>query len=213
MLFRLVLSLVIVATGLLFSLEAAFAGDYIVSYAFDGTTRADVAAGATSGLNEVGSTKECQYDRRCRIELTKSDLAISLYVERRGAHEVMVFADGGRSLSDNCCYFWGGDRLVTRKLAEPLLRLWIYEGQSRKRNEYVENRPLGLLYLQFSDFKLVRARARGNLPLAVCYRDLDVVAEHDRFAFTGVHNGWDERQYLAPPDTATTLAETDRQRA
>lgn len=152
MLSRSVLSLVIVATGLLLSLDA-FAGDYTVSYAFDGTTRADVARGATGASNEVGVTKECQYDRRCTIELTKSDLTISLYVERLGAHKVMVFADGGRSLSDGCCYFWGGDRLVTRGLAEPLLRLWIYEGQSRKRNEYVENLPLGLLYLQFSDFK------------------------------------------------------------
>lgn len=152
MLSRSILSLVIVATGLLLSLEA-FAGDYIVSYAFDGTTRADVAAGATSALNEVGSTKECQYDKRCTIELTKSDLTISFYVGRLGAHKVMVFADGGRRLGDGCCYFSGGDRLVNRDLAEPLLRLRIYEGQARKRNEYVENLPLGLLYLQFSDFK------------------------------------------------------------
>ena len=150
MLLRPVLSVVIVATSLLLSLEA-FAGDYIVSYAFDGTTRADVAAGTTSALNEAGSTKECRYDRRCTIELTKADLTISFYVRRLAAHEVMVFADGGRSLSDGCCYFSGGDRLVNRKLAEPLLRLWIYEGQSRKGNEYVQNLPLGLLYLQFLD--------------------------------------------------------------
>lgn len=134
-------------------LSYAIAGDYTVSYAFDGTTKADVARGATGASNEVGVTKECQYEGRCTIELTKSDLTISLYVERLGAHEVMVFADGGRSLSDGCCYFWGGDRLVNRKLAEPLLRLWIYEGQSRKGNEYVQNLPLGLLYLQFLDFK------------------------------------------------------------
>lgn len=152
MLLRTALSLVVVATGLLLPLEA-FAGDYIVSYAFDGTTRADVAAGAMSALNEVGSTKECQYDRLCTIQLKESDLTISLYVKRLGAQEVMVFADGGRSLSDGCCYFSGGDRLVNRKLAEPLLRLWIYEGQSRKGNEYVQNLPLGLLYLQFLDFK------------------------------------------------------------
>lgn len=146
------LSLVIVATGLLLSLDA-FAGDYTVSYAFDGTTRADVAAGVTSALNEEGITKECQYERRCTIELTKSDLTISLKVERSGSHEVSVFADGGRSRSDGCCYFSGGDQLAARRLTEPLLRLWIYEGQARKRNEYVENIPLGLLYLQFSDLK------------------------------------------------------------
>ncbi|MGL9620921.1 hypothetical protein QRQ56_23175 [Bradyrhizobium sp. U531] len=150
--FRLVLALVIVATGLLLPLDA-FAGDYTVSYAFDGTTRADVAAGVTSALSEKGTTKECQYGRRCMIELTKSDLTISFSVERSAYHDVVVFADGGRSRSAGCCYFSGGDRRAEKRLTEPLLRLWIYEGQERKRNEYVENIPLGLLYLQFSDLK------------------------------------------------------------
>ncbi len=149
---RSVLSLVIVATGLLLSPDA-FAGDYIVSYAFDGTTRADVARGATGATNEVGIAKECQYRQGCTIKLRKSDLTISLKVERSGSHRVTVLADGGRSLSNDCCYFSDGDRLVTRELIEPLLRLWIYEGQARKRNEYLQNIPLGLLYLQFSDFK------------------------------------------------------------
>ncbi|WP_035705045.1 hypothetical protein [Bradyrhizobium genomosp. I (2014)] len=133
--------------------SCAIAGDYTVSYAFDGTTRADVARGATGASNEVGIAKECRYGQRCTIELTKSDLTISFHVERSGwSHKVTVFADGGRSRSDGCCYFFGGDRLVSKELTEPLLRLWIYEGQARKRNEYVENLPLGLLYLQFSDF-------------------------------------------------------------
>ncbi|QIP08542.1 hypothetical protein [Bradyrhizobium symbiodeficiens] len=149
---RLALSFVIVATGLVLSTHA-FAGDFTVSYAFDSTTRADVARGAMGASNEEGIAKECQYERRCAIKLTKSDLTISLNVERSGSYKVMVFADGGRSLSDGCCYFSGGDRLAERVLTEPLLRLWIYEGQARKRNEYVENIPLGLLYLQFSDLK------------------------------------------------------------
>lgn len=148
-----ILSIMIVAAGVLRSPDA-LAGDYTVSYAFDGTTRTDVARGATGASNEVGIAKECQYGRRCTIELKKSDLTISLHVERSGwSRKVTVFADGGRSRSDGCCYFFGGDRLVARELTEPLLRLWIYEGQARKRNEYVENLPLGLLYLQFSDFK------------------------------------------------------------
>jgi hypothetical protein len=150
MLLRLVLSFVMVATGLVVSRDA-LAGDYTVSYAFDGTTRADVARDVTGASNEGGVAKECQYERRCTIELTKSDLTISLNVERSGAHKVMVFAEGGRSRSAGCCYFSGGDRLAAKELTQPLLRLWIYEGQARKRNEYVENIPLGLLYLQFSD--------------------------------------------------------------
>ena len=91
MLLRRILSVMIVATGLLRSGDA-LAGDYTVSYAFDGTTREDVAAGATSSLNEEGSTKECQYDRSCTIELTKSDLTISLSVKRSGRRKVVVLS-------------------------------------------------------------------------------------------------------------------------
>ena len=124
MLSRSVLSLIIVATGLLFSPEA-FAGDYIVSCAFDGTTRADVVRGTTGASNEVGIAKECQYGRGRTIKLRKSDLTISLKVDRSGPHKVTVHADGGRSLNDGCRYFSDGDRLVARELIEPLLRLWI----------------------------------------------------------------------------------------
>ena len=107
MLLRLISFVMIVATGLLSSVDA-FAGDYTVSYAFDGTTREDVAAGATSSLNEEGTTKECQYERSCTIELTKSDLTISIDVRRSSRQEVVVYAYGGRSRSAGCCYFSGG---------------------------------------------------------------------------------------------------------
>ncbi|WP_456623995.1 MULTISPECIES: hypothetical protein [unclassified Bradyrhizobium] len=152
MLLRRILSIMIVATGLLPSVDA-FAGDYTVSYAFDGTTREDVAAGATSSLSEEGTTKECQYEKSCTIELTKSDLTISLSVKRSGPRKVVVYAYGGRSRDTGCCYFSDGDRLAESELPQSLLRLRIYEGHARKRNEYIQNLPLGLLYLQFSDLK------------------------------------------------------------
>jgi hypothetical protein len=34
-----------------------------------------------------------------------------------------------------------------------MLHLRIYEGHSRKRNEFVQNTHLGLLYLQFSNLR------------------------------------------------------------
>lgn len=142
----------IVVTGLLLSAEA-FAGDYTVSYAFDGATKEDGAAGTTSSLNEEGTTKECQYERSCTIELAKSDLTISIDVRRSSRHEVVVYAYGGRSRSAGCCYFSGGDTRAQLDLAQPLLRLRIYEGHARKRNEVVQNLHLGLLYLQFSDLR------------------------------------------------------------
>jgi hypothetical protein len=142
----------IVAAGLLASVDA-FAGDYVVSYAFDGATKEDAAAGATSSLNEAGTMKECQYDRPCTIELTKSDLTISLNVQRSGRHKVVVFADGGRSRSIGCCYFSGGERRAESDLTQPMLWSRIYDGHARRRNEVVQNIHLGLLYLQFSDLR------------------------------------------------------------
>lgn len=152
MLLRRILSVVIVAAGLLRSVDA-FAGDYTVSYAFGGETKEGVATGATYPLNEVGTTKECQYDSPCTIELTKADLTISLNVQRSGRHKVVVLADGGRSRSIGCCYFSGGERRAEGDLTQPMLWLRIYDGHARKRNEVVENIRLGLLYLQFSNLR------------------------------------------------------------
>lgn len=151
MLLRRILSVMIVATGLLRSVNA-FAGDYTVSYAFGGTEDG-VATGATNPLNEVGTMKECQYDSPCTIELTKSDLTISLNVQRSGRHKVVVFADGGRSRSIGCCYFSGGEQRAEGDLTQPMLWLRIYDGHARKRNEVVQNIHLGLLYLQFSNLR------------------------------------------------------------
>jgi hypothetical protein len=142
----------ILVTSLVRSVDA-FAGDYTLSYAFDGTTMENATTGATNALNEVGTTKECQYDRRCTIELTKSDLTISLNVQRSGGHKVAVLADGGRSRSINCCFFSGGEKRAEGDLTQPMLWLRIYDGHARKRNEVVENIHLGLLYLSFSDLK------------------------------------------------------------
>jgi len=152
MLLRRILSVMIVVTGLLPSI-AAFAGDYTVSYAFDGAREDDVAAGATSSLNDAGTTKECWYEKYCRISLTKADLTITFTVQRSNRHEVVVYVDGGRSRSASCCYFSGGESRVAIELAQPLLYLRIYEGRARKRNEVVQNLHLGLLYLQFSDLR------------------------------------------------------------
>lgn len=58
MLLRRILPVMIVATGVLRSADA-FTGDYTVSYAFDGETEENVATGATTPLNEVGTTNEC----------------------------------------------------------------------------------------------------------------------------------------------------------
>lgn|GEM_PF-5810447 len=104
-------------------------------------------------LNEVGTTSECQYQKFCKISLAKSDLSISFVVYHTSPNEISVYAKGGRTRSIGCCYFPDGESRISRQLREPLVRLHIYDGHARKRNEFVQNIHLGVLYLQFSDLK------------------------------------------------------------
>ncbi|MCS3726463.1 hypothetical protein [Bradyrhizobium betae] len=149
---RSVLSAVLVVTGLLPSV-AACAGDYTVSYAFDSARGDDVAADATGLPNEAGTTRECWYEKYCSISLPKADLTITFTLQRSSRHQVIVYADGGRSRGAGCCYFAGGERRAAIELTQPMLYLRIYEGPALKQNEVVQSIHLGLLYLQFSDLR------------------------------------------------------------
>ena len=133
----------------------ASAGDYTVSYAFDGTTVQDVAAAVTSPLNEQGTRQDCRYDTFCTIRLEKSDLEIRLDVSQASRHgrRIFVSANGGRAQGLACCYFSDGERTFSRELREPFVKLHVYDGHRRKGNEFVQNFHLGVLYLQFSGLR------------------------------------------------------------
>ena len=122
----------------------AFASDYVVSYAFD-----------AGSLNDVGTVHDCRYGVSCLIKSKSLDLTISLdvYLPLRGNQkELSVSIYGGRTRPD-CCFFSDGVEYRTLKLEEPFLQLGVYEGHARRRNEFIRNSPLGVLYLQFSDMK------------------------------------------------------------
>lgn len=146
-----VLRLIVLVVAFL-RVTAVVAGDYTVSYAFDGTTEQDVAAGIASPLNEAATSKDCVYDTQCRIKLDKSDLVLTVVVTRAKRNNVSIWADR-RRMDSSCCYFSGGERHVSWELNDDLLRLRLYEGHARKRNEYVQNLSLGVLYVQFSDLR------------------------------------------------------------
>lgn len=148
------LFVVIIVIALVQSYDAV-AGDYTVSYAFDGTTAQDVAAAVTSSLNEQGTRQDCTYGTFCTIRLSKSDLEIRLDLSQleRDKKRIFVSANGGRTQGLACCYFSDGESTVSRELREPLVKLHIYDGHRRKGNEFVQNLHLGVLYLQFSDLK------------------------------------------------------------
>jgi hypothetical protein len=129
------------------------AGDYVVAYAFDATTAEDVSADRVGSRNEHGAVRDCRYGAYCAITLPKSDLLISFSISGPDQKEVRIAATRGRGYSLTCCYFSDGEHGAWRTLTSSMLRLWIFEGRPRKRNEYVQNLPVGLLYLRFFDLK------------------------------------------------------------
>ena len=121
----------------------ARAGDYTVSYAFDG-----------KDSTETGTARDCKYDATCRIEFGKLDLTVLMSLDRdaRNREQISISIYGGRSLDLGCCYFADGvDRLSLE--FQPFVHLGVYEGRRRRRNEWVLNSYFGVLYLQFSDMK------------------------------------------------------------
>ncbi|WP_156927645.1 hypothetical protein [Bradyrhizobium sp. Tv2a-2] len=124
--------------------SSAFAGDYVVSYAID-----------AGSLNDTGTVRSCRYGELCRVSSKSLDLSIliSVYLPlRRNQKELNVSVSGGRSRPD-CCFLSDGVDWRSFTLEESFFEIRLYEGHARRRNEFLINSPLGILYLQFSDLK------------------------------------------------------------
>jgi hypothetical protein len=120
----------------------ASAGDYTVSYALD--------AGDT---NDAGKSEECTFKYYCDVASEKLDFNILLsfhYPDRNHPkHNEVHISIRGRN---GCCYFSDGVDSIVRN-AGALIRINVYRGRRRIRNEFIQNEPVGILYLQFSNMK------------------------------------------------------------
>ena len=120
----------------------AFAGDYTVSYALD-----------AGDLKDSGTSHDCTYGQSCTIRSDKLDLSVIVAVylpDRRKPKHASISVLGGRSRLD-CCFFPDGVSDFDFDFEKPFVKIGVYEGRRRRRNEFVLNSPLGILYLQFSD--------------------------------------------------------------
>jgi hypothetical protein len=133
---RLICGLLLVAFCLLLSAEAS-AGNYTVSYAFD----------AGEELNDSGK-QTCEYTSYCRIESEKLKLSISLAFWDPH-HRIVTIEVAGKGGRWGCCYFSDGVGSVERNAVDSLICLYVYVGRRRIRNEFIQNEPLGILYLDF----------------------------------------------------------------
>jgi hypothetical protein len=119
----------------------ASAGDYIVAYAID-----------AGDQNAAGKIEICEYTKFCRIESEKLRMSVLLSFRHPDHNEVDIHIYGNRGWAA-CCYFADGVNSVVRKARGSLIRLHVFEGRRRIRNEFRQNAPVGILYLQFSEMK------------------------------------------------------------
>jgi len=137
---RLILGLLPLTFCLLRSIGATAAG-YTVSYAFD----------AGEELRDWG-TQTCEYTTYCRFESEKLKLSIELAFWDPKHRTVTIWVSGERGRW-GCCFFSDGVDEAKRDATEPLIRLHIYVGHRRIRNEFILNEPLGTLYLHFIEIQ------------------------------------------------------------
>jgi hypothetical protein len=130
---------VVLPVFLFLSSVSASAGDYAVSYAFD-----------NGDLIETARIEKCEYREECKINLEKAELTISLAFWHPDHNEVRVEVSGSRL---GCCYFPDGAESVSRDVRGTTIRLPIFEGRARKRNEFLQNIFVGVLHLRFSNTK------------------------------------------------------------
>ena len=136
-------SILIVLLGLfLLSSTSASASDYKVAYAFD-----------AGELNDAGKKEDCEYKTWCQITSEKLNLSITLSFWRPDHKEVTISVNGYKAGRPACCYFADGVPTVRRNAKDSLVRLHVFEGHERIRNEFIQNAYLGTLYLRFSDMK------------------------------------------------------------
>lgn len=116
----------------------AAAADYVVNYALE-----------VDGKTDTGKKETCEYARPCEIVSESAGVRVVMnftYPDHRSVY-TQVYGRLG------CCYFRDGVDSISLDPKLPLHHLQIFEGQVRRQNEFVQNRKVGVLYLNFSDMR------------------------------------------------------------
>lgn len=122
----------------LLSGTGAAAADYSVTYAID-----------ANGKNSAGKIETCDYETLCFIEPPGLGLQISLSFNHSDRRWVKLRIDGPPA----CCYSSDAASEFYLQIEPGLLRVPIYQGRARRRNEFVRNHKFGVVYLEFSSLR------------------------------------------------------------
>jgi len=129
----------VIATGLtaLTMTDAVYATDYSVAYALD-----------TDGKTETGKLENCNSIDTCKIKFRAIDATARLsYFANPPDGDKIVLSMWGASA---CCYFSDGNDTIRLDPRKQLHAVPIYAGHARRRNEFIQNQRLGVLYVSFA---------------------------------------------------------------
>lgn len=125
------------AIGALTMTDTAFAADYSVAYALE-----------ADGKTETGKIESCHSVGSCRIKFHAIDATAELsYFAHPTDSDKIVLSMWGDSA---CCYFGDGNDTISLDPTKQLHAVAIYAGHARRRNEFIQNQRLGVLYLSFA---------------------------------------------------------------
>jgi len=119
----------------LLSSNTARAADYSVDFGVD-TVNAGKDAGSLA----------CQLRKRCSAKLEPLGLNVSFDVSWKESGEATVRLENE---DRSCCYFADGRRSVTVDGRAPLSRLPFFRGAAPRGGLFVQNEPVGILFLRF----------------------------------------------------------------
>jgi hypothetical protein len=123
--------------GCLSSISPALTSGYSVAYAIDAHDE-----------NDSGKIETCEYGAECKLA---NHLGLSIVLNIKNPKR--LWADLEIKGPPGCCYSAQADETLYVEMTPTLMRVPFYEGQKRRRNEFVLNKKFGVLYLMFGNIR------------------------------------------------------------
>ena len=106
--------------------------------------------GIKTKTGEDARTITCQFGEMCGEAVASLGLRISILVFRSHPERASVYVNG----SDlSCCYFVGAADSLDVDTRQPLSRVGFFQGARARGALFIENKPMGTLFLRFSLFR------------------------------------------------------------
>jgi hypothetical protein len=132
------LTVILALVAVLLSSGIVLADDYRVDF------------GIKTKAGEDARTITCQFGEMCSENVASLGLRVSILVFRSHPERASVHVNG----SDlSCCYFVGAADSLDVDTHQPLSRVGFFEGARARGALFIENKPMGTLFLRFSLFR------------------------------------------------------------